>query len=64
MTDFTFVSRLKYGMNCLLHANAGDDSKAYWDGAVRHGYNSGQGDLGFGNTDWAVMINAPGASVA
>ncbi|WIA38875.1 hypothetical protein OEZ86_002150 [Tetradesmus obliquus] len=32
----------------------------YWDGAVRHGYNSGAGDLGFGpNKDWAVMINAP-----
>lgn len=43
---------------------AGDPSKAYWDGAVRHGYNSGAGDLGFGPTDWAVMINAPGEPAA
>uniref|UniRef100_A0A383V7W7 Uncharacterized protein n=1 Tax=Tetradesmus obliquus TaxID=3088 RepID=A0A383V7W7_TETOB len=32
---------------------------AYWDGAVRHGYGSSAGDLGFGNSHWAVMINAP-----
>ncbi|WIA38877.1 hypothetical protein OEZ86_002152 [Tetradesmus obliquus] len=34
-------------------------SVTYWEGAVRHGYLSGPGDLGFGNSDWAVMINAP-----
>uniref|UniRef100_A0A383VAN4 Uncharacterized protein n=1 Tax=Tetradesmus obliquus TaxID=3088 RepID=A0A383VAN4_TETOB len=37
----------------------GAASKAFWDGAVRHGYGSGAGDLGFGSSDWAVMINAP-----
>ncbi|WIA18579.1 hypothetical protein OEZ85_010020 [Tetradesmus obliquus] len=37
----------------------GAASKAVWDGAVRHGYGNGAGDLGFGSSDWAVMINAP-----
>jgi hypothetical protein len=31
---------------------------------VRHGYGTGAGDLGFGKTDWAVMINAPGEAAA
>ncbi|KAF6251865.1 hypothetical protein COO60DRAFT_1644571 [Scenedesmus sp. NREL 46B-D3] len=34
------------GVDDNKKACTGDPSKAYWDGAVRHGYNSGAGDLG------------------
>jgi hypothetical protein len=47
-----------------VYPAAGAASKAYWDGAVRHGYGTGPGELGFQNTDWAVMINTPGEAAA